>query len=149
MQVLIFYMTFKKSNSAGYLANHMARLFALGLQQRINPLGIAPAQFMTLLELWDKDGLTQRELVQRIDIEQATMANTVSRMERDGLIRRKPHPKDKRAQSIFLTPKAKALKSQAVDAANKQNQRALKGLSANEQRQLLDYMQRIIANMSS
>ncbi|MEO0363426.1 MAG: MarR family transcriptional regulator, partial [Pseudomonadota bacterium] len=39
-------MTFAKSKSAGYVANHMARLFAIGLQRRIKPLGLAPAQFM-------------------------------------------------------------------------------------------------------
>ncbi len=39
--------------SAGFLANHMARLFAVALQRRIKPLGLAPAQFMTLLELWE------------------------------------------------------------------------------------------------
>ena len=76
-------MTFQKERSAGFLANHMARLFANGLQQRIRPLGLAPAQFMTLLALWDEDGLTQRELVQRLNVEQATMANTLIRMPAD------------------------------------------------------------------
>ena len=59
-------MTFEKSRSAGYLANHMARLFAQHLHRRIRPLGLAPAQFMTLLELWDDDGLTQKDLVARL-----------------------------------------------------------------------------------
>ena len=64
-------MAFQKERSAGFLANHMARLFANGLQQRIRPLGLAPAQFMALLALWDEDGLTQRELVQRLKIGRA------------------------------------------------------------------------------
>ena len=49
-------MTFDKTRSAGFLANHMARLFAKGLQQEIRPLGLAPAQFMTLLALWERTG---------------------------------------------------------------------------------------------
>ena len=79
-------MDFRKDESAGYLANHMARLFAIALNERIGPLGLAPAQFMTLLELWNEDGLSQKDLVQRLDVEQATMANTLSRMERDVLV---------------------------------------------------------------
>lgn len=140
-------MTFEKMNSAGYLANHMARLFAHGLQQRIKPLGLAPAQFMALLELWNKDGLTQKQLVERLDVEQATIANTITRMERDGLIARRPHPDDRRAQSIFLTPKSRQIKAAAVEAAIGQNKLALNGLSPAEQAQFLDYMRRVIEAM--
>lgn len=142
-------MKFDKTKSAGYLANHMARLFANGLHQRIRALGLAPAQFMTLLELWGGDGLTQRELVKRLDIEQATMANTLARMQRDGLIIRKPHKKDRRAQSVHLTPKARDLEVEATAAAMAQNKLALSGLTPEEQRLFLDFMQRAIGAMKS
>ena len=137
-------MAFDKTRSAGFLANHMARLFAKGLQQNIRPLGLAPAQFMTLLALWEKDGLTQRELVERLDVEQATMANTLTRMERDGLIQRRAHPEDGRSQSIHLTPKAVALREPATDAARAVNGVALGDLSEEERAAFLDLTRRVI-----
>ncbi|MQX35511.1 MarR family winged helix-turn-helix transcriptional regulator [Roseospira navarrensis] len=140
-------MTFDKTASAGYLANHMARLFAHGLQQRIQPLGLAPAQFMTLLELWDADGLTQKQLRDRLDVEQATMANTLRRMERDGLIVRRPHPDDGRAQQAWLTPAARALRAAATDAARDQNARALADLTEAEAAAFLDLMRRVIRTL--
>ncbi len=140
-------MAFKKQQSAGYLANHMARLFAKGLHQRIRPLGLAPAQFMTLLALWEEDGLTQRELVRRLDVEQATMANTLTRMERDGLIERRSHPGDGRSQSIHLTPKSAALHGPATAAARAQNETALAGFSEEEKGIFLKLMNRAIASM--
>ncbi len=140
-------MAFDKSKSAGYLANHMARLFAIGLHERIRPLGLAPAQFMTLLELWEEDGLTQKELVQRLDVEQATMANTLTRMERDKLINRKPHPADGRAQSICLTRKAKELKEEATQAAREQNEVALADFSQKEKEVFLKLMGKAIEAM--
>ncbi|MGO4639152.1 MarR family winged helix-turn-helix transcriptional regulator [Mesorhizobium sp. 2RAF45] len=142
-------MTFQKERSAGFLANHMARLFANGLQQRIRPLGLAPAQFMTLLALWDEDGLTQRELVQRLNVEQATMANTLIRMERDGLIERRLHPEDGRSQSIHLTAKAVGLREPAIQAARSQNEVALTGFSEDERLVFLDLMRRAIASMQA
>lgn len=69
MQVLFTAMSNFREKSAGYLANHMARLFASGLQRRIQPMGLAPAQFMVLLELWEQDDLTQSDLVARIEVE--------------------------------------------------------------------------------
>ena len=140
-------MGFDKTRSAGYLANHMARLFALGLHVRVRPLGLAPAQFPVLLELWGEDGLTQRQLVERLDVEQATMANTLARMERDGLIRRQPHPTDGRAQSVHLTEAARALLTPATAAARAQNDAALAGLSAEERAQFLALMARVIRNL--
>jgi DNA-binding MarR family transcriptional regulator len=137
-------MAFDKTRSAGFLANHMARLFAKGLQQNIKPLGLAPAQFMTLLALWEKDGLTQRELVERLDVEQATMANTLTRMERDGLIQRRAHPDDGRSQSIHLSPKAVALREPATAAARSVNAVALEPLNEAERQAFLDLTWRVI-----
>ena len=125
----------------------MARLFASGLQDRIGALGLAPAQFMALLELWDEDGLTQKELVQRLDVEQATMANTLNRMQRDGLIVRRPDPDDRRAQKIHLTQKARSARAAATDAARLQNEHALKDFSQAEKEQFLAYMRRAIGSM--
>lgn len=149
-------MGFEKSQSAGYLANHLARLFAKALQAEIRPLGLAPAQFMTLLELWSAEaahraegreppGLTQRELVARLDVEQATMANTLARMERDGLIRRTPHPEDGRSQLVRLQAKGAALEGPATEAAKRVNQRALANLPPDRRAALLADMQAVMA----
>lgn len=141
-------MEFDKTASAGYLANHMARLFAQRLHEKIRPLGLAPAQFVVLLELWDKDGLTQRELVTRLAVEQATMANTLARMERDGLITREPHPTDKRASIARLTDKARALSSDATNAARNVNGRALQNVDAEELKVFLKTARQIITDLT-
>ncbi len=140
-------MPFEKSRSAGFLANHMARLFALHLSQAIAPLGLAPAQFMTLLELWEEDGLTQADLVERLDVEQATLANTLKRMERDGLVHRAPHPDDGRAQLISLTAKARKLEVAAKKAASAVNHRALEALDPPSVDELLDAMGDVIRQL--
>lgn len=142
-------MEFTKDSSAGFLANHMARVFATALAHRLRPLGVAPAQFMTLIELWEHDGLTQRQLVERLDVEQATMANTLNRMERDALIERRAGPGDKRTRLIFLTDKARALRGPAIGAAKAVNADAMANLSASEAAQLLALMPRVIAGLKA
>ena len=138
-------MAFDKTRSAGYLINHLARIFAQALAREIRPLGLAPGQFMVLLELWREDGLTQRDLVDRLDVEQAALANTLARMERDGLIRRKPHPTDGRAQSVHLTDRARRLEAPATQAADAVNRRLLGGLPAEDRRRLVETMRSVIA----
>ncbi len=42
----------------GYLINHSARIFFHELHEQIAPLGLAPAQFLVLLELGQEGGVT-------------------------------------------------------------------------------------------
>lgn len=142
-------MSFDKDQSAGYVVNHMARLFAAALTERIKPLGLSTGQFPILLQLWREEGLTQKQLVERLDLEQATIANTLTRMERDGLIQRKPHPLDGRAQCIHLTPKARALEAPAVEAAQAVNAIALASLPPVAQKAFMRAMGQVIEALQS
>jgi len=139
-------MGFNRMDSAAYLASQMAKGFARSLQQRAAKLGFSPGQFPILLELWSEDGLTQKQLLERVDIEQATMANTLSRMERDGLVERRPHPSDKRAQLIFLTSRAVAMQAEAIEAAVAADTDLLKDFRQFERELLLEYMRRVLEN---
>ncbi|AFL73626.1 MarR family winged helix-turn-helix transcriptional regulator [Thiocystis violascens] len=140
-------MEFITDQSAGYLANHLARLFARQLQGRIKPLGLTTGTFPALLVLWEGDGLTQRELIDRLDIEQPTLANTLARMERDGLIVRKKDAADARAQRIWLTDQARALRAPAIAAAVQVNNDALAVLTEAGRDQFIALMRRVIAGM--
>lgn len=140
-------MAFEKKKSMGFVANHLARLLAHHLQAEIAPLGLAPAQFMTLLELWEGDGLTQADLTERLDVEQATMANTLKRMERDGLIRKAPHPDDRRAQLVYLTNTARKMEKPAKAAAQGVNKKALAGFSKTESGEALRFVNAMIDNL--
>jgi len=136
-----------KAQSAGHLVSKAARLFAAALAGELRPMGLAPAQFMTLLELWSEDGLTQGDLVRRLEVEQATMASTLDRMERDGLIERRAHPHDGRAQSLHLTLRAREIRTPAIAAARELNAEALSALSRAERERMLELLPLIIQSL--
>ena len=133
-----------RNASAAALASQVARLFAKALAEAIAPHGLAPAQFMVLLELWKVDGLKARDLMRRLDVEQATMANTLNRMVRDGLVVREPDPRDSRASRIVLTDKAREMRKPAKAAVRAVNARALGDLSRKEEDRFFDLLQRVI-----
>ena len=135
-------MVFSRDESAIYLAAKMAREFTMVLQKRAAALGFSPGQFPILIELWHEEGLTQRQLLDRIDIEQATLANTLSRMERDGLIIRKSHPSDRRAQIIELTQRGRDLEANAIAASEATEDALLADFRRFERQLLLEYMRR-------
>jgi len=139
-------MTFDRSHSATYLAGQLAKGFARSLQKRATALGFSPGQFPVLLELWNGDDLTQKQLLDRLEVEQATLANTLARMERDGLIRREPHPKDRRAQIILLTELGRDLERRAIDAAADADADLFEGFRLFERELMMEYMRMALEN---
>lgn len=142
-------MDFRTETSLGYVVNHFARLMARDLEARIKPHGIALGTFPALLHLWEKDGLTQKELVAKLGVEQPTLAATLTRMERDGLVTRQRDEGDGRVQRIRLTEKARALREVAYVEATAVNARAVSGLTGAEQQQLLELMGRVISTLET
>lgn len=133
-------------DSAAYLASQLAKAFSRSLQSRAVALGFSPGQFPILLELWSEDGLTQKQLLDRVGIEQATMANTLSRMERDGLVERRRHPTDRRAQLVYLTEKARTIEPEAVAAARAADDALFKDFRRFERELMLEYMRLLVDN---
>ncbi|MFA5594484.1 MAG: MarR family transcriptional regulator [Trueperaceae bacterium] len=135
--------------SLGYQVNHLARLLATALRTRIEPLGVVPGQFAQLLALYDEDGLTQTELGERVRIDQSTIAHTLKRMERDGLVKRTRSETDRRQAVVRLTPKARALESALKAAAADVNALALAGLTGSEVSGLLSTLSRLVGNLAA
>ncbi len=138
----------RRNESLGYAVNHLARQLALALHKRIAPLGVVPGQFAQLLALYEHDGITQQELCEVVEVEQPTMANTLARMERDGLIERRPHPSDGRKQLIYLTNRARSLEGPLTDAAETVNTLATSGLSNIERSTLMRIIATVQANLA-
>lgn len=133
--------------SLGYQVNYLARLLAHALRDRIEKFGVVPGQFAQLLALYEQEGQTQRELCERVCIEQPTMANTLKRMERDGLIERVADPRDARRSRVMLTDEAKRKENDLTGAAKEVNGIATKGIDEEELSAFMTTLARIIRNL--
>jgi DNA-binding MarR family transcriptional regulator len=136
-------MAIRRLDSLGYQLGLLNRLYDKRLQEALAPLGVAPGQFPALMMLFQKDGLTQAELCRRIGVEQPTMANTLARMERDGLIRRETDAVDKRRSFIFLSTRTKERQEAIVAEARKVANVTVAGLNAGEQDTLFALLGRL------
>ena len=80
--------TFVIEDSTSQLVSVAARLFSRALQARFAEHDVSAGQWPLLLYLWEQDGLSQKQLARRVQIEEPTTTRTLDRMERDGLVRR-------------------------------------------------------------
>ena len=108
----------RPASSVGYQVNRLARLFEVALRNRIAAYGVVPGQFPALLALYERDAQTQRELCEVASVDQSTMAKTLARMRRDGLVSEEPDPADGRRTRYRLTARARALEADLAAACH-------------------------------
>ena len=120
------------------------RLYGRALGNRLDPYDVNPGYLSVLQVLWDGDGLIQKNLRALLGIEQATLSNTLKRMERDGLIERTPNPKDRRHHAITLTDKGHSVRKLVGDAIEDLRKTVNQGLTVNDRR----YFKRIMRQMT-
>lgn len=86
----------------------------------LRPFGLTFARYEALVLLsFTRDGeLPLGKMGPRLMIHPTSVTNVVDRLEADRLVRRVPHPTDRRTTLARITPAGRALAAQASDAVN-------------------------------
>ncbi|CEJ10318.1 Transcriptional regulator SlyA [bacterium YEK0313] len=142
-------MTLDRTRSAGYLTNWAARLFARAIDRRLKAAGISSGQLPVFFALAEGHALSQKALTEAAAIEQPTMAATLSRMERDGLVARRPDSKDGRSTLVSLTSAGMAKMSEVRAAVEAVNAAALAGLAPGERQAYLNALTAIVTALGA
>ena len=104
------------SQSTGLLLVHAAKLHRSVVGHRLGQAGLHVGQDLVLLELDGSEGLSQRELADRLGVEQATVGMALRRLESAGFVRRRPAADDARVRNALLTEKGEAALYDIQDA---------------------------------
>ena len=139
--------SFVIDDSTSQLVSVAARLFSRALQSRFAEHDVSAGQGPLLLYLREKDGLSQKQLSRRVQIEEPTTTRTLDRMERDGLVRRIRDENDRRRINVFLTERANLLRDELVPYALEVNALATHGLSEQDKAKINSLLTYMIARL--
>jgi DNA-binding MarR family transcriptional regulator len=121
----------------------VAKLLARSFGERFTGLPLHVGQDRLLLELYETDGLSQSDLIERLGVEPPTVTGTVQRLERDGLLRREPDSTNRRVSRVYLTDAGRALEEPIKDAWLEIERRLIAELSDEDREHLLDLLARL------
>ncbi len=76
----------------------------------LQPFGLTYPQYLLLLALWEKDGVTVKELGQTVNLGTGTLTPMLTRMEANGWLRKERSQSDARTVHISLQAKARNAK---------------------------------------
>ncbi|MGX9521538.1 MarR family winged helix-turn-helix transcriptional regulator [Vibrio mediterranei] len=135
---------FERQTSFGWLLNVVANHASKEFDKRLREKGLTLALWPTLMCLWEKEGVTQREIAQMSKVESSTTTRTLDKLEALELVERRVDPESRRSFRIFLTDKGKALKEEVIHLPVEVNQALLAGLEDEEQRTLIATLQKLV-----
>jgi DNA-binding MarR family transcriptional regulator len=129
--------------SVGFLLAKAYQRACAIFKDQFDAYDLTPQQFGLLAFLWIRDGLSQAELATKSQIDRTTMGGIIDRLEKEGLIRRQPHPEDRRAYQVFLSPRGKSLKDELTPLALKVHERVNAPLTTDEQATLIRLLEKL------
>jgi DNA-binding MarR family transcriptional regulator len=111
-------------------------------RRTINEADLTPAQYSVLSLLWEKDGRQFVELASACCCSPSTVTGIVDTLENKGLVRREPHPEDRRSMLVFLTSAGRALEG-ATPSLGRILQGCCSGVSTGDLEQLAQLLRRL------
>lgn len=111
-----------------HLVKDATRALLRALQMRLAAHSVSLGHWTFLRILWEKDGLTQRELSEQAGVMEPTTFSALKAMERFGMVTRRQMPGNKKKVFVYLTPKGRLLKSKLVPLAEEVNAIAVRNV---------------------
>ncbi|HWM45357.1 MAG TPA: MarR family transcriptional regulator [Xanthobacteraceae bacterium] len=113
-----------------HLVKDATRGLVRALQMRLADHSVSFGHWVFLRILWERDGLTQRELSVQAGLMEPTTFSALKAMEKLGYVVRRQLPDSRKKVYVFLTPKGRALKRALVPLAEAVNEIAVRGIAA-------------------
>lgn len=133
----------------------MKKILRVSLMHRISidraiiDKGLYSGQFPVLDYVVRNNGCTQAQLAQAMQVSAPSVARSVARMERAGLIRRTGDEKDRRCNQLSATPAGIEIAKQCRGYMDEYDQRLFCGFTEEEICLLSGYLDRMIKNLST
>jgi DNA-binding MarR family transcriptional regulator len=139
-----------KDNPATQLAWKIAMIYRLHMQNIAGVTehyGLYPGQSRILNTISEMGGSTQKEIADRLDISPASIAVSIKRMQKAGIVEKTADEHDLRNNRISITEKGWQIQAESQPEFMMFDNCLLKGFSPGEIGQLDDYLTRIQANL--
>lgn len=110
-------------------------------------LGINGAHIRTLKYIYKHPGIRQEDLSSQFQKDKATIARSIKKLEKVGLVQRQKDPQDKRAYNLYPTEKALTHYETIHEVITNWSALLTQGFTEDERNQLLYYLKRMAENV--
>lgn len=132
--------------SIGYQVRRLSQRMSAAMDRFVSPHGISSAQWGYLRHIYFEDGMSQRELSDRIGRQGATTVNAMKRLEQMDYVEIRPNEFDQRKNRVYLTPKGRKLVGNLMHYVKEVEAIAFRGFDEAEIAAIWDIIDRMQGN---
>ena len=118
-------------------------------EYRKSDLDMTPMQARALLYVSRNEGIRQVTLAELLDIQPITLARLIDQLVTEGLVERRADPKDRRANTLFLTEQATPWLIAIDKEIQRVRSKALQGLSETQIQAAMEVMSKMHENLAN
>ena len=134
----------KAHSTLAFLLSQVGIYASTRFAHRISPLDLHPPMFRVLNVVDAAEGQSQQAIGEAIGAPPSRMVGIVDELEEKGLVERRPEPGDRRVRALYLTKDGRKLLDDARKLAMEHERELTKGMSAADQRRLVELLQKIV-----
>ena len=108
---------------------------------------VTPEQWAILAHLWQQDGLSQQTLANRFHRSKVAAFQIIGKLEKQGLVIRRPDPVDGRSKRIFLTSEGRKIQAVLIPLAKENITWAIDGISEEDLETAKNVIRKVISNI--
>ena len=102
------------------------------MKERLRTYDLTPPQHLVLEALWEEEGLSAGDIGRKLILDSATVSGILDRMVEGGWITKRTDEEDNRFIRVYVSSKAKELKSSLIDERKEANEDILSSLTLEE-----------------
>ena len=125
------------------------RFYKIYLDKQLAPFGINNSQYMFLIKICHSPGILQDSLLDMFYVHPSNIVRTVAALEKQGMITRAPHEKDKRTCKLYPTERALSVIDEIQTICEKTESLLLQGISKSDQNLFMDFLIQAGKNITS
>lgn len=140
-------MDFQFENYIGYWIRLIYRGMTNSHDQRLSKYGLTTSQFGVLVNLWKRDGVTQKELQEKLEIRPATLTGIIDGLVSRGYVKRECDNCDARFKRLYITDKGKSIKTECLSIVQEMEKMLVRNLTEDEVEYLNSILRKIHVNI--
>jgi MarR family transcriptional regulator for hemolysin len=135
--------------SFGYVLVDVTRLFRKHFDRRAVPLGLTRSQWRALKAIGHKEGMSQTELADFLEMEPIPVGRVIDRLQDSGFVERRADPTDRRRWRLYVTEKAHGVIDSMEDISRELRRESQRGIKSADMQTMIDVLNKMKENLQA
>ncbi|MFU1796097.1 MarR family winged helix-turn-helix transcriptional regulator [Paenibacillus azoreducens] len=139
---------FNLNDCIGFITNTASKKISDAFNARLRENNITRVKWIALFFIGQEKNISQKELAQKMNANESSIARLLERMEKDDLCVRTRDTSDRRIIRISLTPKGEQLRSELLPLGQDFHEDATKDISPAELEIFKNVLEKMVSNLT-